>query len=41
MTYYNEYSSPEREQNLLPVSVWNRLQEMSQGNLKRLEDNAK
>jgi hypothetical protein len=38
MTYYNEYSSPVKRENLLPENIYKRIQEMSQQDIKRLGD---
>ena len=37
VNYYNEVDAPEREKNLLPISVWDKIQKLSQENAKRLE----
>ena len=38
MTYYNEYSSTEKQENLFPKNVYKRIQEMSQKDIKHLGD---
>ena len=39
VNYYNEIDAPEREQNLIPESMWKKIQQMSQENVKRLDKN--
>lgn len=38
ISYYNEYSSSEKQENLLPETIYKRLKEMNQQDVKRLGD---